>query len=234
MRYSPYFLFCFVLFLFACNETETPTETKGDQPTEYERKPGEQPAGAGDFQNQVSQFFFHLSAGNKSSLVNSIHPDLGCYIIAPTPGMYPDYIHVKSMEALEKSAALQHSFLSPWNELVSILKEKKATYFSILPLESSKGENVDICNFSKEGIFIQEGISYTGLSEILKTIQDVGITEEIQENERVAISDFEKKVKRQVITGIKGTSEVYAEGFYFSEIDGKWYLSVIDLSDCAL
>ncbi|MEM7374355.1 MAG: hypothetical protein AAF587_37520 [Bacteroidota bacterium] len=141
-----------------------------------------------------------------------IHPEKGYYLLTH-PGAVSVPIHSQKIEELFAQA--------PW------LKKGMTNLSATTKVEEHPEFDCGIM-FSKEGSFLNECPPYTGVSELMATLAAYELGS--YEPEQI---DHAKDLEQYISHALIDTEE--AIGFYFGQIEGEWYLLVVDIAsyDCS-
>jgi len=144
-----------------------------------------------------------LSASDPTSFDSLLHPDFGCYVVE-SPGALPMITHLDNLESIKRLFSTSYML-------------EFRNKFMILNVEEDSLPEVDcdtIGFYSKSGCFMQD-INVFGQEEIWNYC-------DLTPDEKSSIAELAKSIKKTVL---------HTAGFkaYFSFIDGKWYLTVLDI-----
>lgn len=152
-------------------------------------------------------------SGDLASLAPLIHPEHGLFLITK-PGAMPATYRLENVAGLTR--------YTPWlDEGRPGLPEK--------PTEAAIPDFSCTDLFAREGCFLARlDQPYTGLSDLMKALNraETGRVDTQMQN---ATEKMEQHVSAQMVDTDWGV------GLYFGQIDGKWYLLVMDLAtyDCS-
>lgn len=152
-------------------------------------------------------------SGDKSMLDKFIHPELGLYYVTHPGAM-------DNVEWCQKIDQVLNNRLTPYAS-TRLEKLDCELQFESLP-------EFDCDKFSKEGCFMDEVSGYGATSKLMQTLIEADLgkfsADDIAKARRI-----ESFISRQMVA----TSALTA--LYLGEIDGKWYLLVVDTAsyDCS-
>lgn len=205
-----------------CRRNEKPAEEETDLVVQSNMTP-EQKDFAGAFKGFITAFkaldMENLKAGDFTKLNEFIHPKEGIYTIFPGQGAYSDFMQYVSMEDLVADETIR--------EAIGYFKQA---------MEGAQGESGDIiyedlseidpCDIKEVGYYGDYGKTNI-LSETYNAMQE-NLGEDPIASEAQKMKHCEDNVKIKVYVGIGEEAEV----FYFTNDGGKWYISIMDFSEC--
>jgi hypothetical protein len=151
--------------------------------------------------------------GDLSSISDLIHPTLGYYFLY-SPGAMSVPKHYQALSAMSSDA--------PWMAEANQAIDPRPTQ-AALPTFSCDDD------FSKSGCFLQTlAQPYRAISQLQSTLVEVDLMSP-DEIDGPAVNALEAQVSAQMID-----TDAFL-GFYFGNIDGQWYLLIIDSAtyDCS-
>ncbi len=215
------FLIFMVLGIVAtsCRRTEKPDEREGegDDITNISARgiTKEQEQFAGVFTDFIQAF----RAKDYDKLNSFIHKELGVYVIFPGMGVASEFSFYQNIEGIINDRALKETLGYFEQALESGDAQKgKITYEEL--------DSVDACDI-KEIVYLGDYGNTDALSSTYKALMEIE-GEDLDEEEMNNITTCEKNVKLKIYIGVGDE----AEALYFTSLDGKWYISIIDLSEC--
>lgn len=163
-----------------------------------------------------------------------IHPENGVYYVYREAGLYNDYINYLSVDSLFAQMEDEPNDFLPFLEFWTALNNRN--FKDYMPQVSNISKQDDIaCNFKKIGSFLDNTTTqYTYLTSIYESLeaQEIVFREDDASSEYNKLDKHQSKVSRRLIVGIQKGKEIYSEIFYFSNIRGKWYLTIMDFDTC--
>jgi len=189
-----------------------------------------------DFEQTVHQILKLYNEKNQEALSKLIHQKVGLYFLY-RPGTVDYWQNVKSI--CFNSKCLDDLNISEWEK--KSLQSQKVNLSD--KLQKTNQEIVGCESILKNGFFIEEGTKDQLLSETIKRYgiafdSDLDSQKKKDLNATLEkVKKWEAKSKRIVLAQNKSeSSNGEAFVFYVTEIDGKWYLSIIDFIsfDCSV
>jgi hypothetical protein len=209
---------------------------KSQQPNSYVSKSEILAVNQFDFEQTVNHILKLYNEKNQEALSKLINKKVGLYYLY-RPGTVDYWQNVKSI--CFNSKCMLELNISEW-EKKSLQSQKVNLSYK---LQKTNQEIVGCESVLKNGFFIEEGTKNQLFSETIKKYiiafdSDLDSEKKKDLNAEIAeIKKVEAKSKRIVLAQNKSeSSDGEAFVFYVTEIDGKWYLSIIDFIsfDCSV
>ncbi len=188
------------LILFSCNTSENNSLEYQNTNTDFEIKESTTPV---DFREVYTDFFTAVKDINEKRFNEYIHPEIGLFIIQQD-GAMPNLTHVTDIAKFKRSYDKKYFFAFNTDFIgVEILEQE-------LPIINCEEFN----GYNKQGCFAQQvnKLAATKFWEFVDTTPEI------------------KSKCESAANTIKWTVINTANyGYYFSQIDGKWYITFIDM-----
>jgi hypothetical protein len=188
------------LILFSCNTSDNHTSENHNKVTDSEIRESTTPE---DFREVYTDFFTAVKDVNENRFNEYIHPATGLFIIQQD-GAMPSLTHITDIAKFKRSYDKKHFFAFNMDVIGVELIEQE--------LPNMNCEEFD--GYDKQGCFTQQinKLAGTKFWEFIETSPDV------------------KSKCESAANTIKWTVINTANyGYYFSQIDGKWYITFIDM-----
>lgn len=159
-------------------------------------------------------------------LNNYINEDKGVYYIQSTQGAYSECTHYNNAtNILNDIENVSEYDINPLKYLLDYFNNVNTNEVEILN-EDLFG--VDACGFEKDGFFIDKNQADVKLLTDIYTMNIARDGDEIAPEELVKLGETQNELSKSVFIG---DGEV-TYTFYFTEEDGQWWLTIMDLRDC--
>jgi hypothetical protein len=160
----------------------------------------------------IMEFFENCRKKDFNKANEMVYPDLGVYFIY-RPGAIDAFQRYNKLQDIFENAAWLESLLS------EVECEPDYDRFPDFDCDT---------NFSEEGCFIREVRSFSRLSALMEALTELGLAE----FDEFAAGEARKT---EQVVGYEFLSTDLATVFYIGQIEGKWYLLVIDSAryDCS-
>lgn len=199
---TPYkFLIVVATFiLFSCNTSENNSSENQNVNADSEIKESNTPE---DFREVYTDFFTAVKDVNENRFNEYIHPEIGLFIIQQD-GAMPNLTHITDIAKFKRSYDKKNFFAFNMDVIGVELIEQE--------LPKMNCEEFD--GYDKQGCFTQQVNNLAGT----KFWEFVDTTPELKSKCESAANT----IKWTVINTAN-------YGYYFSQIDGKWYITFIDM-----
>ena len=155
-----------------------------------------------------------------------VHPKQGYYFILSGEGVYQDYIHYDAIDSLYEYSETASEFeANPFKDFLDLVANLEQEQIEIFEEDLF---DQDRCGFEKEDFTLDSNtVETTVLSDIYRNnVERNG--EKLDAEELIKLRDIEVGITKRVFIGDGEQADV----FFFSKIDGKWYLTIVDMRDC--
>lgn len=179
-----------------------------------------------EFNAALETFIKALKSEDKAVVNSFIHPEQGYYFVLSTEGVYNDCIHYGNIDSLYQYAETASEYESnPFKYFLDALANLGEEELGV---QEKDLFGVESCSFEEEGFYLDTN------EPDVKTLTDVySINAErdgikLNPDELVQLSDTQNDLQKAVWLG----SGEEADQLYFTQIDGEWYVSIFDLTEC--
>lgn len=172
-----------------------------------------------EFADVFTDFIQAFRSKDYNRLNDFVNSELGVYVIFPGPGVASEFSFYQNMEDIANDRSLKETLGYFEQALESGNAQKGEITYEEL-------DTVDACDV-KDMVYLGDYGDTDALSSTYKALME-SEGEDLDEEEMNKIIACEKNVKIKVYIGVGEE----AEAVYFNNTDGKWYISIIDLSEC--
>ena len=161
-----------------------------------------------------------------TTLNKFIDEEKGLYYVQSTQGAYSDCIHYyNSGKMIADSEEASEYDINPMKYLLDYFNNVNVKEMEVLT-EDLFG--MEACSFEEKGFFVDSNEADVKLLTDIYTMNAARDVDEIAPDELVKLGETQNEVTKTVFIG---DGEV-TYTFYFTQEDGQWWLTIMDLRDC--
>ena len=179
-----------------------------------------------DFEAAEFAFLKALQSEDFETINTYIHPEKGYYFVLSTEGIYHDCIHYNNIDSLFQYAktASEHES-NPFKYFLDVLVNLNDEQLEIVE-KDLLGE--ETCEFAEEGTFLDtEEPDVKVLTDIYTTNAERD-EEKLNPEKLIKLAEAQKEITHTIWIG----SGEEADLLHFTQIDGEWFISIVDLREC--
>lgn len=203
------------------NQEETPDSTDEFVEDEQKRAAARSVSDAQkDFAVVFKDFIRAFQYKDYDKLNSFVDAEQGLFVIFPGNELYAEFSLYDNMKAVANAPAMDETLMYFEQSIQSGQIVDGNIFYTEL-------DTLDACDITEIGLYGDEGATDV-LSKTYQTLQD-NTGEAADAEITKQIKACEAAVKIKVFVGVGSE----AEGFYFTNKNDQWYLSIMDLSDCS-
>jgi Ni,Fe-hydrogenase I large subunit len=225
MRFLFFALFITLGFV-SCKSTETEEPQQTQQTQETQEVASSRGISTATFKPALKDVIKALKNQDKAALDGYIDSEKGLFFILSTQGAYSECLNYEaSAKLFEYSANASEYEANPLKYLLDYLNNVDMSEIEIIEKDLV---GVESCSFHEKGFFVDSNESDIKLLTDIYQMNSERDGLGIEANELLKLGDAQKYAAKTVYIS---DGEV-AYTFYFTEKDGQWTLTIMDMRDC--
>lgn len=226
MRTLFFALAIFTIGFVSCKSTESDDAQPAEQTQQEELNSRNVGQTSNSIDAALKDVVKALKNQDTETLDKYIDKEKGLYYVQSTQGAYSECVHYYDSKTMIADSEESSEYdINPMKYLLDYFNNVNVKEMEVITQDLF---GVEACGFENEGFFIDSNETDLKLLTDIYTMNTTRDSEELDSDELVKLSETQNEVNKTVFIG---DGEV-TYTFYFTQENGHWWLTIMDLRDC--